>query len=205
MAFPSDPTVFRDRVAPTGALRKSLLEDFTAPSPPYVSEEDYEYFFETFQRGGLTAPTCWYKVMMNQMSAKDDQRTTLNLLLPRDKPDLPSCMQKFLLNAGILLRPHLYSSVWVHSITFARQLWETPSSGSLSSSNTKLRRRSMTGIIGLFCRKLNSSVAIWLCGSRAWLLDLFATLLCYSSKGLPLGTYDSVFAFAVMSFVFSYK
>jgi soluble epoxide hydrolase / lipid-phosphate phosphatase len=89
MTFPSDPTVFRDRVAPTGALRKSLLEDFTAPSPPYVSEEDHKYFIETFQRGGFTGPTCWYKVMTNKMSAEDDKRATLNLMLVCDESDPP--------------------------------------------------------------------------------------------------------------------
>lgn len=73
--WPHDPTYFRDRLAITGALKQSLLEDFRAPLPPYVSEEDKQEFIKTFREGGFQAPTCWYKVMTRGLAAQDDQRT----------------------------------------------------------------------------------------------------------------------------------
>lgn len=70
--------MWKEWLAPTGALKQSLLEDFIAPRPPHLSEEDTKYFVETFGRNGFAAPTCWFKIMTNQLSAKDDQRASLN-------------------------------------------------------------------------------------------------------------------------------
>ncbi|EKM52143.1 uncharacterized protein PHACADRAFT_151144 [Phanerochaete carnosa HHB-10118-sp] len=72
--FPHDPALFRTHLAPTGALKQSLLDDFAAPRPPYLSEADAKRFVETFRRNGFAAPTCWYKVMTTALSADDDQQ-----------------------------------------------------------------------------------------------------------------------------------
>lgn len=72
--WPADPDIWLTRLAPVGAFKQSLLEDFSGPLPPYVSEEDAQHFKETFKRNGFEAPTCWYKVMTTGLSARDDQQ-----------------------------------------------------------------------------------------------------------------------------------
>ncbi|EKM57396.1 uncharacterized protein PHACADRAFT_255121 [Phanerochaete carnosa HHB-10118-sp] len=80
--YPYDPTIWKTRFAPTGAMRGSLLEDYVAPKPSYVSEEDKKHFIETFKRNGFEAPTCWYKIMTSQLAAKDDQQIPYERLIP---------------------------------------------------------------------------------------------------------------------------
>lgn len=72
ITFPIDPTFYKYRFAPTGALKANLLDDFWAPLPPYLTEADKATFIETFRAGHFTAPMCWYKVYTDQMAAKDD-------------------------------------------------------------------------------------------------------------------------------------
>ncbi|EKM56413.1 uncharacterized protein PHACADRAFT_118086 [Phanerochaete carnosa HHB-10118-sp] len=74
ISFAHDPKILRDRACPTGALKRTLLEDFTAPLPSYLSEEDAKHFVETFRRDGFAAPVCWYKVVTSQLAAEDDQQ-----------------------------------------------------------------------------------------------------------------------------------
>ena len=80
--FPSDPSIWKERIGAVGGLKRSLLEDFQAPLPPYFSEQDKKDYIETFRKGGFAAPNCWYKVMMNQMGPRDDQRTCDDNLWP---------------------------------------------------------------------------------------------------------------------------
>ncbi|GJE91580.1 alpha/beta hydrolase [Phanerochaete sordida] len=82
LAWPHDPELWRTRFAPVGALKRSLLEDFTGPLPAYVSPADKTAFVETFRRNGFTAPTCWYKVMTSGMSACDDEQIPYERRLP---------------------------------------------------------------------------------------------------------------------------
>ena len=72
--WPSDPTVWKTRVAPVGALKQTALEGWTAPTASYVSEEEKQHFIEVFRKNGFAAPACYYKIMTNGMQAKDDQR-----------------------------------------------------------------------------------------------------------------------------------
>ncbi|GJE83979.1 hypothetical protein PsYK624_000520 [Phanerochaete sordida] len=74
LLYPQDPETWQTRIAPVGALKQTLLDDWTAPRAAYVSEEDVRLWVETFRRNGFDAPTCWYKVMTTQLSAKDDQQ-----------------------------------------------------------------------------------------------------------------------------------
>ena len=72
--WPHDPASWKDRLAATGALRQSLLEDFQGPLPSYLTEEDKLGVVKTFREGGFRAPTCWYKIMTSNLNAQDDQR-----------------------------------------------------------------------------------------------------------------------------------
>lgn len=72
--FPSDPSIWKDRVAVVDGLKNSLLENYTAPIAPYLSEAEKQEFIKTFREGGFQGPTCWYKVMTQHLSQHDDQR-----------------------------------------------------------------------------------------------------------------------------------
>ena len=70
-------------MAPTGAVRRSLLEDYVEPLPSYLSEEDKKAFVEFYQRNGFEATNCWYRVMTHNLSAIDDQRESHTLQTAR--------------------------------------------------------------------------------------------------------------------------
>ncbi|EKM56417.1 uncharacterized protein PHACADRAFT_207661 [Phanerochaete carnosa HHB-10118-sp] len=80
--FPHHPDIWKERLAPTGALKQSLFEDFAAPRPLYLSEEDAKHFVETFRRGGFAAPTCWFKIATSKLSAEDDLQIPSERKLP---------------------------------------------------------------------------------------------------------------------------
>lgn len=82
LLFPHDPTDWQTRLIEAGALKKNLLEDYAAPRPQYMSEEDLIHFRKTFERNGFAAPTCWYKVMTSQLAAKDDQQIPPERMFP---------------------------------------------------------------------------------------------------------------------------
>ncbi|KAL4244179.1 AB hydrolase superfamily protein [Abortiporus biennis] len=71
---PSDPDVWVTKLAPLGALRKTLTSDYSAPRPAYWSEEDNKLFKETFRKDGFEAPLAWYRVQTSGFSAKDDAK-----------------------------------------------------------------------------------------------------------------------------------
>ena len=52
-----------------------MLEDYKAPRAWYVTEEEVEEWKQTMRKNGFTAPTCWYKIMVNGMQFEDDKRT----------------------------------------------------------------------------------------------------------------------------------
>ena len=62
-------------MTPVGALKASLQEGFTAPRPPWLSAKDLDEWKKIFLKNGFTAPTCWYKIMTNNMQAEEDART----------------------------------------------------------------------------------------------------------------------------------
>ncbi|EKM56408.1 uncharacterized protein PHACADRAFT_93100, partial [Phanerochaete carnosa HHB-10118-sp] len=74
VTFFHDFKTWIERLAPTDVLKQSPLEDFIASRPSYLFEEDMKHFVETFRRDGFAAPTCWYKIVTSQLSAKDDQQ-----------------------------------------------------------------------------------------------------------------------------------
>ncbi|EKM56416.1 uncharacterized protein PHACADRAFT_91351 [Phanerochaete carnosa HHB-10118-sp] len=74
--FPHDPEIWKERLAPTGALKQNLLDNFTSPRTAYLSEEDVKHFVETFRRNGFAAPTCWFRIATSKLSAEDDLRAS---------------------------------------------------------------------------------------------------------------------------------
>ena len=73
IVFPIDSTIWLERLAPTGSLEKSLLEDWTTPLPSYLSETEKNEFIDIFSTNGMDAPTCWYKSIVRGFMAEDDE------------------------------------------------------------------------------------------------------------------------------------
>ncbi|GJE83987.1 alpha/beta-hydrolase [Phanerochaete sordida] len=82
LLYPRDHTVWKTHIMPVGALKNGLLQRFSAPPTPYISDDDRQRFVETFRRNGFAAPTCWYKVMTSQLSAKDDLQIPPERMFP---------------------------------------------------------------------------------------------------------------------------
>lgn len=74
MLWPHDPLLWKTHVAPRDAMRRTLLTDFRAPRPPYISEADKAQWMATFRARGFDGPTCWYKQLVRGLAAADDQR-----------------------------------------------------------------------------------------------------------------------------------
>ncbi|KIP08441.1 hypothetical protein PHLGIDRAFT_117193 [Phlebiopsis gigantea 11061_1 CR5-6] len=70
--WPHDPKYWLDHFAPTGTLERSLLENWTAPLPAYLSEEDKQEIITTYRANGFTAPTSWYKIIVRGIASADD-------------------------------------------------------------------------------------------------------------------------------------
>ncbi|KAI0341820.1 alpha/beta-hydrolase [Trametopsis cervina] len=75
MIFPTDPAIWVTHWAPRGALKKTILSDFTTPLPSYRTEEDKKNFIDLLTKNGFEGPTRWYAVMTSNKSAEDDMRT----------------------------------------------------------------------------------------------------------------------------------
>ncbi|KAI0341823.1 epoxide hydrolase [Trametopsis cervina] len=70
--FPDDPALWETNFAPRGALKRTMVSDFVAPLPPYLTPGDKQWFIDTFAKNGFDAPTRWYEVMKTPKSAEDD-------------------------------------------------------------------------------------------------------------------------------------
>lgn len=75
LLYPTDPSTWQTKIAPIGALKATLLEDFKGPLAPYASKADLEEWKRIFLKNGFVGPTCWYKVMTRGLQFEDDKRT----------------------------------------------------------------------------------------------------------------------------------
>ncbi|PSR87081.1 hypothetical protein PHLCEN_2v5251 [Hermanssonia centrifuga] len=80
--FPRDPKVWETRMAPTGTLEATLLENWETPLPSYMSEEDKKAFKTTFLKNGFEGPLCWYKIMTNNIQGEDDKKIPSTQVVP---------------------------------------------------------------------------------------------------------------------------
>ena len=72
--LPHEPQLWTTWFQPDGAIKRALLEDFHAPLPTYISEEDAAAWKARLVKNGLAAPTCWYKVIVSGLQDEDDKR-----------------------------------------------------------------------------------------------------------------------------------
>ena len=77
VALPHEHHTWHSHVKPTGGMRQAVLEDFSAPLPPYISQAEFDDWKAHLLKGGLAAPTCWYKVITSGLQDADDHRECL--------------------------------------------------------------------------------------------------------------------------------
>ncbi|KIP01965.1 hypothetical protein PHLGIDRAFT_319667 [Phlebiopsis gigantea 11061_1 CR5-6] len=82
LLYPSDPEFWIERLAKSGGIEKTLEEDWRAPVPSYLSDEDRQTFIETFRANKFNGPTCWYKVLVRGFSPADDTRIPASRAFP---------------------------------------------------------------------------------------------------------------------------
>ena len=70
--FPQKPEIWATHIGPTGALKAAVLAGETRPLPPYLSEEDKTEMSKALLSGGLTGPTCYYKVSVSGLTQEDE-------------------------------------------------------------------------------------------------------------------------------------
>ncbi|KAL0574466.1 hypothetical protein V5O48_007480 [Marasmius crinis-equi] len=82
--YPDDPKLWITDLTPTGACRNYLLKKPAAPSPSWLTAEEKRNYSEALLKGGLAAPTCYYKAMLRH--GKEDSETVTPEKYKTDKP-----------------------------------------------------------------------------------------------------------------------
>lgn len=69
-----DKSIYETIACPEGAYKKAILSDYMPAEgiASYMSEEDVKYFTETFRKGGLGGPLCYYKGEIRGFNKEDD-------------------------------------------------------------------------------------------------------------------------------------
>ncbi|KAJ7770958.1 alpha/beta-hydrolase [Mycena olivaceomarginata] len=84
LVYPETIELWKERLCVDGAARAWIESNRIEPLPAYVTPEDREHFKNAFLNGGLSAPLCWYKAMIEKTTAEDDASAdTYSFLLPR--------------------------------------------------------------------------------------------------------------------------
>ncbi|KAK1219432.1 hypothetical protein PQX77_017867 [Marasmius sp. AFHP31] len=83
--FPEDPKLWISDLTPTGTFRNYLTNKSAAPAPSWLSTEEIKIHSENLRKGGLAAPTRWYKYMLSSHNNEDDKAIPLE----RYKSDKP--------------------------------------------------------------------------------------------------------------------
>ncbi|KAL8955097.1 MAG: hypothetical protein Q9183_006793, partial [Haloplaca sp. 2 TL-2023] len=104
--YPVKPEVFKERLCPVGATRKTYEERYTAPPPAWLSASEIETHKEIFspQNGGYAGGLNWYKAQMGQINAEDEasvpeerqhiHKPSLLVLCKKDYIAVPQLMEE---------------------------------------------------------------------------------------------------------------
>ncbi|KAI0073927.1 epoxide hydrolase [Panus rudis PR-1116 ss-1] len=66
ITFPKDPLVWKNNIAPLGAIKAALLSGEEYPLPDYLTEEDKKEMSEPLIAGGFAAQCSYYKVAISK-------------------------------------------------------------------------------------------------------------------------------------------
>ena len=67
-----DVDIMRRTFVDKGSLKAALLTKYKAPLHDFMTEEEQKIYIDTFLQGGLAAPLCYYKIMVNNGRNSDD-------------------------------------------------------------------------------------------------------------------------------------
>ncbi|KAF8990696.1 alpha/beta-hydrolase [Hymenopellis radicata] len=85
LLYPNSPETWKEHMCSAGGAKAWVENNKTTPLPSYLTSEDKEYYRQTLLGGGMTAPFCWYKVLIAKCNAADDERVpraNVNLTKP---------------------------------------------------------------------------------------------------------------------------
>ncbi|KAK7466182.1 hypothetical protein VKT23_004903 [Stygiomarasmius scandens] len=76
--YPDDPKTWITDMAPTGAMRESLLSGKILPSASWLSPKERSHQIDILRSGSLEASTCYYKASVSGRHRSDDQEIPLS-------------------------------------------------------------------------------------------------------------------------------
>ncbi|KAF7293081.1 Esterase/Lipase [Mycena indigotica] len=66
--------IWRENMCEAGKAKVWIESNRTTELPEYMTAEDKEYYTHALVGGGLSAPLCWYQVLVEQYNAEDDAK-----------------------------------------------------------------------------------------------------------------------------------
>ncbi|KAJ6614936.1 alpha/beta-hydrolase [Mycena sp. CBHHK59/15] len=72
LLYPETPETWKDTMCVSGGAKAWIESNQTAPLPSYLSPQEKEHYQKQLLDGGLSAPLCWYKVLIEAHNTKDD-------------------------------------------------------------------------------------------------------------------------------------
>ncbi|KAJ7651846.1 alpha/beta-hydrolase [Mycena rosella] len=72
LGYPEKPEIWKDHMCVDGGARAWLESNRKNPLPSYMTPEIVEHERKALLKGGLTAPLCWYKIMLDDAKDADD-------------------------------------------------------------------------------------------------------------------------------------
>ncbi|KAJ7183399.1 hypothetical protein C8R46DRAFT_1066900 [Mycena filopes] len=72
LVFPLSPDIWKDNMCVAGGAQTWIEGNKTTALPAHITPEDKEYYANSLRSGGLTAPLCWYKVLVDKSNGEDD-------------------------------------------------------------------------------------------------------------------------------------
>ncbi|KAJ7207567.1 alpha/beta-hydrolase [Mycena pura] len=66
--------IWKENMCVAGGAKAWIEANRTTALPPHISPEDKEYYRGALLGGGLTAPLCWYRVLVEKCNQEDDAK-----------------------------------------------------------------------------------------------------------------------------------
>ncbi|KAJ7499636.1 alpha/beta-hydrolase [Mycena latifolia] len=76
LLFPVTPEIWKDHMCTPGGAQAWIKGNKTTQLPPHITPEDKEYYRTALLNGGLAAPLCWYKVLVEKCNHEDDSKVS---------------------------------------------------------------------------------------------------------------------------------
>ncbi|KAJ7110408.1 hypothetical protein C8R44DRAFT_985685 [Mycena epipterygia] len=74
LVYPAKIELWREHLCVDGRARAYIENNIISPLPWYMTPEEKEHLKKALLAGGLTAPLCWYRASLEEITAEDDAR-----------------------------------------------------------------------------------------------------------------------------------